>query len=102
MEIPVDWVICLEWNSGDYCGLGLSASSGPAETLVDWVYLLPLVDQWRFLWTGFFCLKWNSGDYCGLGLSASCSGAVEIPVDWVYLPLVVQRRLLWTGFICFV
>ena len=88
------------WASGDSCALGLSASIGPAEILVDWVYLLPsgpleipvdwvylpqveqwrllwtgficfLVGQWRFLWTGFICLKWNSGDSCGLGLSAS-------------------------------
>jgi len=56
VEIPVDWVylplveqrrflwtvfICLKWTSGDSRGLDLSASGGTAETLVDWVYLLP-------------------------------------------------------------
>ena len=55
VEILVDWVyrtphvgqwrflwiefICLEWTSGGFSGLRLSASSGPAEAPVDCVYL---------------------------------------------------------------
>ena len=69
---------------------------------MDWIYLLPQVGQWTFLWTGFICLDWTSEDSCGLGLSASSSGPVEIPVDWDFLlPKVGQWRFLWTGFICF-
>jgi hypothetical protein len=48
----------LKWDSGDFCGLGISASSAPLETAVDWVF------------------------------SAFSSGTVEIPVEWVYLPQV--------------
>jgi hypothetical protein len=74
---------------------------------VDWVYLLPVVGQWRFRWTGFICLNWTGEDSCGPGLSASSGpaetlwtgficflyGPVEIPVDRVYLPRVDQRTL---------
>jgi hypothetical protein len=117
VEIRVEWVYLpqvhqrrplwtgsncpLKWDSGYSCGIGLSVSSAPAETPVDWVNLSSQAGHWRFLWTVFICLlKRHSGDSCEMGYSASSEPA-ETPVDWVFtLPQADQWRFLWTGFIC--
>jgi hypothetical protein len=65
--------ICLKWTSGDFCGLGLSALSGPLETAVDWVYLP----------------RGDSGDSCGCS-----SGQSDSIRGGKFLSLLINCQLL--------